>query len=152
MTTTTQLSSETEQLFAEKARSYVVCYSNSCPLREHCLRSILLGYVPKDQYITTSINLSHPQMQQKDCPRFVSDQPLRMPYGLSLMYSDMPGRLERAIKNHLISKYSRKRYYEYHNGVRPLTPEVEQYVRQTLKNYGWAQEPQFMGYREEYMW
>lgn len=152
MVTTTQLSSEKEQLFTEKAKSYVVCYSNSCPIRDHCLRSILLNYVPKDQYITTSINLGHPQTQQKGCPRYVSDQPLRMPYGLSVMYSDMPGRLERAIKNHLISKYSRKRYYEYHNGVRPLSPEVEQYVRQTLKNYGWPQEPQFMGYREEYLW
>ena len=58
----------------------------------------------------------------------------------------------RAIKNHLIHVYSRKRYYEYHNGTRPLTPDVERYVRQTIVNCGWSQEPQFSGYVEEFLW
>ena len=49
----------------------------------------------------------------------------------------MPGRIERSIKNHLIHAYSRKRYYEYHNGTRPLTPDVERYVREVIKSYGW---------------
>ena len=69
--------------------------------------------------------------------------------GLSTVYYDMPGRMERAIKNHLIHVYSRKRYYEYHNGTRPMTPDVERYVRQTLKAYGWTQEPTFRGYVED---
>ena len=55
-------------------------------------------------------------------------------------------------KNHLINVYSRKRYYEYHNGTRPLTPDVERYVRQTLKNYGWTEEPRFLEYVEDYLW
>ena len=71
---------------------------------------------------------------------------------LYTVYHDMPGRIERAIKNHLIHVYSRKRYYEYHNGTRPMTPDVERYVLQTLKNYGWTQEPQFAGYVEEFLW
>ena len=33
-----------------------------------------------------------------------------------------------------------------------MTPDVERYVRQTLKAYGWTQEPQFGGYVEEYLW
>ena len=72
--------------------------------------------------------------------------------GLYTVYHDMPSRIERAIKNHLIHVYSRKRYYEYHNGTRPLTPDVERYVRQTIANCGWSQEPQFSGYVEEFLW
>jgi hypothetical protein len=60
--------------------------------------------------------------------------------------------MERAIKNHLINVYSRKRYYEYLNGTRPLTPDVEQYVRQVMINAGWTEEPRFLNYVEEYLW
>ena len=30
-----------EQIFAEKADKYGICYSTVCPLREHCLHSLL---------------------------------------------------------------------------------------------------------------
>ena len=129
-----------EQIFAEKADNYGICYSTICPLREHCLHSILASYKPKDRIYTNCVNLNNP------------DEPIRMPIGISTVYYDMPGRMERAIKNHLIHVYSRKRYYEYHNGTRPMTPDVERYVRKTLKNYGWTQEPNFHGYVEEYLW
>ena len=59
------------------------------------------------------------------------------------------GRLKVDVALHV---YSRKRYYEYHNGTRPLTPDVERYVRQTIANCGWSQEPQFSGYVEEFLW
>ena len=141
-----------EEIFREKATNYLVCYSSSCPLRDHCLRNILSRYVAEDQRCVTSINLTNPKMQCNDCPEYRDDTPVRMPYGLSDTYYDMPGRMERSVKNHLISVYSRKRYYQYHNGTRPLIPDVESYVRQTLKSYGWTQEPQFAGYVEEYLW
>lgn len=141
-----------EEIFAEKADNYPACFSETCPLREHCLHRILTSYKPKDRIYITCVNLQNPQMQGKDCPQFRKDEPIRMPVGLAAIYYDMPGRMERAIKNHLINVYSRKRYYEYHNGTRPLTPEVERYVRQTIKTYGWTKEPQFGGYVEEYLW
>ncbi len=141
-----------EEIFAEKADNYEACYSDICPLRDHCLHSILSNYKPTERLYVTCVNLHNPKMQREDCPLFRMDEPIRMPKGLSAIYYDMPGRLERAIKNHLINVYSRKRYYEYHNGTRPLTPDVERYVRQVLKNYGWTQEPTFADYVEEYLW
>ena len=141
-----------EQIFAEKADSYGICYSAISPLREHCLHSQLTSYKPQGRLYTNCVNLNNPQMQLEGCPLFAKDEPVRMPIGLSTIYYDMPGRIERAIKNHLIHVYSRKRYYEYHNGTRPMTPDVERYVRQIIKNYGWTQEPQYGGYVEEYLW
>jgi len=141
-----------EEIFAEKADNYEACFSTTCPLREHCLHSLLASYKPKDRLYITCVNLSNPQMQREGCPLFRKDEVIRMPVKLSTIYYDMPGRMERAIKNHLINVYSRKRYYEYHNGTRPLTPDVERYVRQTLKNYGWTEEPRFLDYVEDYLW
>ena len=141
-----------EELYQEKAQTYVTCYSDSCPLREHCLRSILNEYAPKGAFVARVINLHNPEVQTSHCPMYRSDEPVRMPVGLAPIYHDMPGRLERGIKNCLIYDYSRKRYYEYHNGTRPLTPEVEAHIRQVLKDYGWQQEPTFAGYIEEIIW
>ena len=141
-----------EQIFAEKAKTYGICYSTICPLREHCLHSLLTSYKPQDRLYIDCVNLNNPKMQREDCPLFAKDEPVRMPNGLHTIYYNMPGRIERSIKNHLIHAYSRKRYYEYHNGTRPLTPDVERYVREVIKSYGWTEEPQFAGYVEDFLW
>ena len=129
-----------------------VCQSNDCPLREHCLRSILKDYVPEDYPVVSAVNLGNPKMQDTDCPKYCPDEPVRMPLGLKRMYYDMPHHLERSVKNRLISLFSRKRYYEYHNGRRPVTPDIEATIRQTLLAFGWTEAPVFDDYVEEYLW
>ena len=119
-----------EEVFRQKAATYTVCYSTACPNRDH----------------------SHPKTQQADCPMFRSDQPVRMAQGFIDLYYDIPGRLEVAIKQHLISVFGRKRYYQYRNGSRLIPPETEQYIRKTLLRYGWTAEPQFDDFVEEYQW
>ncbi len=42
--------------------------------------------------------------------------------------------------------------FEYRKGTRPITPDVEAYIRQTLKEFGWEEEPRFTGYLEDYLW
>ena len=141
-----------EELFQEMAKSYSVCHSQSCPIRQHCLRSILSSYVPGNYPVVTCINLLNPRMQSDDCPQYRPAEPVRMPLGLKRMYYDMPGHLERSIKAHLINLLSRKGYYKYHSARRPVTPDIEQLIRQTLRAFGWTQEPAFDDYVEEYLW
>lgn len=141
-----------EDLFREMAKNGAVCQSQSCPKREHCLCSILKDYVPEHYAVVTVVNLRNPRMQSEDCPRFCPDLPVRMPFGLRKMYYDMPTHLERSVKNSLISIFSRRRYYDYHCGRRPITSDVEATIRQTLLAAGWQQEPAFDGYTEEYLW
>ena len=141
-----------DRLFREKAESYVVCFSESCPRRETCLRWILREYLPADAVTLRCVNPANAQVKSDKCPLYRNSEPRRMPYGILSVYHDMPGWMERSIKQRLINKFSRKRYYEYHNGSRPMTPEVEQFVRETIKASGWTHEPQFMGYTEEYLW
>ena len=141
-----------EEQFKEMSTKTIVCQSPSCPKREHCLRNILKDYVPENYPVVTAVNLGNPKMQNDDCPQYCPDEPVRMPLGLKRMYYDMPGRLERTIKNRLIYLTNRKLYYEYHNGRRPVTPDVERLIRQTLLAAGWQQEPVFDGYVEKYLW
>ena len=140
-----------DEQFRKLATKTVVCQSLNCPIREHCLRSVLKDYVPEDYIIVKAINLRNPKMQSEDCPQYCPDHPVRMPLGLKQMYYDMPTHLGRAIKNRLIYLLNRKLYYEYHNGRRPVTPDVEAIIRQTLLAAGWQQDPAFDGYVEEYL-
>lgn len=91
-------------------------------------------------------------MQTEQCPSYRNDQPRRMPVGLTWLYHDMPGRQERVIKANLIRHLTRTGYYRYRNGSRPVTPDVEAYIRQLLKAHGITQEPHFDGYTEDYVW
>ena len=142
-----------EQQLAERAdHCYPVCYSQTCPLREHCLHYLICFYVPKDRYCADCINLNNPEMQTESCPMYKSDKPIRMPLGISKMYYDMPRRIEVALKRHLIYHFNRKRYYEYHSGYRPLPPEHEQYIRQAAQRYGWPHPLEFNDYVEDYLW
>ena len=146
------ITKEREALFREKAGKVTMCFTQDCPLRAHCLRSLLCDYLPEHLIVVSSVNLRNPLTQSDQCPQYLSDVPLRMPVGLSRMYYDMPSHLERLVKSRLIFAFSRKRYYEYHNGTRPITPDVEQVIRQTLIDCGWTQDPVFASYVEEYMW
>ena len=140
-----------EEKFREIVTKAAVCQSQICPMRTNCLRSILKDYVPENYPLVTSVNLRNPRMQRSDCPQYCPSEPVRMPLGLSQMYYDMPRHLERTIKNRLISLFSRKRYYEYHSAKRPVTPDIEATIRQTLLAFGWTQEPTFNSYVEEYL-
>ncbi|MBO7120127.1 MAG: hypothetical protein J6W03_07410 [Bacteroidaceae bacterium] len=111
---------------------------------------MLKDYVPENFRIVTDVNLRKPKMQHKDCPQFCPDEPIRMPLGFKQLFYDMPGHLERDIKNYFINLFSRRRYYDYHCGRRPITPDVEQLICQALLNFGWQQEPIFDAYTEEY--
>jgi hypothetical protein len=141
-----------EEIFREQAQSYTVCHSSTCPLKAHCLRHLLSPYVPEGQHVVMSVNLSNPLMQRDGCPQYRSDEPIRMPVGFKNLYYNMPGRIERDVKDYLIHTYSRKRYYEYRNGTRIIPPDVEHIIRATLRRFGWTEEPCFDGYIEEFLW
>ena len=143
---------EIEERFREKASTYLVCYSTVCPRRDHCLRSILSRYVAPERRLVSSINLCNPAMQRDDCPEYRDDQLHSLPYGLKPIYHDMPRLVERGVKNRLINLWSRKRYYEYHNGTRPLTPDAEQVLRATLLSANWQHDPTFLGHVEDFLW
>ena len=126
-----------EQLFAEKAgKSYAVCYSQTCTLRQHCLRWQLSSYLPESRRLATCTNLNNPAMQTETCPMYRNDQPVRMPLGIAKIYYDMPQRIAHPLKQHLIDHF----------------PDHEQYIRQAILRYGWTEPVEFNAYVEDYLW
>ena len=142
-----------EQMLKEKAANgYTLCYTEKCPLREHCLRWMARNMTPQTSFVATVVSFCNPQTQTDTCPMYRDDQPVRMPLGIAKMYYDMPQRIAHPLKQFLIQHFNRKRYYEYHSGYRPVPPAHEQYIRQTIIRFGWTAPVEFNSYVEDYLW
>jgi len=49
--------------------------------------------------------------------------------------------MEISIKSRLIGRYARRQYYEYRNGVRLITPQMQQDIARICQEAGWTQPP-----------
>ena len=143
---------EQETIFSEKAASYLACFNEQCGQRGECLRWLVGQYAPADKIVCRCVNPHNEQVVAGSCPVFRDAKPLRMAVGMRGFYHDMPGWQERIIKNNLINKYTRTGYYRYHNGSKPIPPDVEDSIRNVCKENGWDKPLRFDDYQVSYRW
>ncbi|MCR5641819.1 MAG: DUF6078 family protein [Prevotella sp.] len=143
---------EQETIFSEKAASYLVCFNEQCGKHKQCLRWQVGQYVPQELVACKCINPNNEQVVAGSCPVFRIAKPTRMAVGMRGFYHDMPGWQERVIKNNLIDIYTRTGYYRYHNGSKPIPPDVEEKIRAVCQKQGWDKPLHFDGYVESYQW
>lgn len=141
-----------KELFTEKAKTYVVCYSNECPMRNHCLRWKLGNYVRRDRMVQDCVNLLNPEAETTTCPMFRNDQPVLMKRGMKTFYDEMPQKTAYAIRKKLLSHYGTNNYYRMRNGEMAVTPASQQYIGQVCRNAGWMLPPVFDSSCAEYEW
>lgn len=141
-----------EQLFTQKARTEVVCFSDQCPLSKHCLRRHLTQYLPDDLRLVTCMNPRYKDVEAGRCGLFVSDQKVQMARGMMEFFDEMPGRMTYQVRNALIDRFSRKIFYAYRKGERLLSPAKQQVIADILKEHGWEKPPRYDGYVMDYCW
>ena len=66
--------------------------------------------------------------------------------------ADMPARVKPFVRLSLIGKHCRTYYYEYRNGTRLISPDVQEEVRGLFREAGWNEEVHFDSYIEDYEW
>ena len=141
-----------EDILREKAKTYLVCYQDQCPLHSHCLRWQAAQYVPDRLFSVRCVNPKYQGCATEACPAYRSDQPQRIPVGMVKFYDAMPGKMVRAIKGQLIERFSRVVYYQYRRGERDITPAIEQEIARICQECGWTAAPQYDGYTEKLIW
>ena len=139
-------------IFREKAQTYLVCFIRECPLRTMCLRYLVGEYVGETPFSKLAINPHNPQVGKPGCPRYRDNGPKVMKFGFTRMYADMPGRMERAIRQALIAYFGRKRYFEMRKGDRPIVPSHQYVIEQVCRDHGWTGPIVYDGERMEYEW
>lgn len=141
-----------EEAFREKVHHYLVCFIDSCPLREQCLRWLVGQYAPTLPYAYNAINPRNPKIGGGQCEMFRKNQRVVMKRGLTHLYDDMPGLMERRIRGLLIQWWGRKKYFEVRKGLRLITPEMQQDIEDACHHHGWQGPINYDGEEESWLW
>lgn len=132
------LTVEEENAFRAKARNYLVCFNDNCPLHEECMRWFAGLYVDPNLTAYTSVNPRNPQNGGEQCQNFRKKKRVVMKRGLTQLYHEMPSYMEHQIRMHLQSIWGRKQYFEMRKGVRLITPEQQNDVQSVCHFHGWT--------------
>ena len=133
-----------EEVFSKKAADYLVCFAESCPRHEQCLRWLVGQYTPTDWACVQCVNPRNRLVGEGRCGQFRSDQPVQMARGMTHIFTDdMPLRVIHYVRSALIADSCRTLFYEYWNGTRLIPPAMQQRVRQLFRKAGWQQPVDF---------
>lgn len=141
-----------EEDFREKAGHYLVCFSESCPLRQECLRWLVGQYADPQPLAYNAVNPRNPKIGGEHCEMFRKKQRVMMKRGMTRLYLDMPGRMEYKIRHLLISSWGRKQYFEARRGDRLITPEMQENVAAACSYHGWTGPIVYDGEEETWWW
>ncbi len=143
-----------KELLIEKAKEgYTVCYVDECPLRTQCLRWQVGQHVPDTASTYRCVNPHFKGVATAECPMYRNDQKVRFAKGmLNTFTSDMPKRVEPAVRQGVISLTNRTYYFEYRNGSRLIPPALQEDIRKLFRANKWEEEVTFDSYVEDYDW
>lgn len=141
-----------EEIFREKSEHYLLCYINQCERHETCLRWLVGQQSKKEAIVTESVNPMNPDVKAGKCPMYRENNTASYAVGMMHFFDQMTGSMERSIKNRLINTFSRKRFYEYRNGTRPIPPEDQKTIASICKANGWTGDLCYDGWKEDFAW
>ena len=126
-----------EEAFREKTHNYLVCFIESCTLKEQCLRWLVGQYADTMPFAQKSINPRNPQIGGEQCVKFRPNTRVVKKKGMTHFYYDMPGRMEHNIRQELINSFGRTQYFEMRNGTRLISTDDETAIAAICRSHGW---------------
>lgn len=141
-----------ETILREHYSSYILCFSASCPLHEHCLRWQVAQCPTSKSHVVTAVNPAAPTVGTSDCEHYRDDQPVRVAIGMVRFFREMPHYKELAIKRDIIRHFTRTRFYRMRRGDIPVTPDDQQVIAAICRRHGWTEAPAYDDYEQQYLW
>ena len=140
-----------ESLRAQAAHN-IPGFIHECPLHETCLHWLTGQYYGGDTHIVTCVNPNYPTVNSGQCTMYQKDEIVKYAVGMMHIFDAIPYPIARITKKRLINLFSRKRFYEYRNGVRPIPPYEQQQIARVFQEEGWQGEIVYDGWKEDYLW
>ena len=137
-------------MFRKKAQHYLLCISNKCSCKEHCLRWHVAQWTPDDMRIVNVINPYRKDVVEGNCIDFRSDKKHRMARGMVIFYENIPEPKAKAIRKALIADLTKTKYFKFRNGTTPFTHADRNEIAAICRACGWNEPPVFDNYYEEY--
>lgn len=141
-----------QEILREKAPHYLLCFVNVCPRRDTCLRWLAGRELQSNDYNIRCVNPMHPEVKANQCSLYREKLQVHYAKGMIHFYDEMTRRQEVCIKHRLIANYGRRQYYEYRNGVRLISPEMQQLISRICQENGYTKEPHYDGWQDDFAW
>ena len=121
--------------FKTMPKHFMVCFSNSCPLRDDCLRSIVARSNRHTDEILVAVNPA--LCEGKTCRHYRPNRTTTMAYGMVDSFHEVKADDISALRETLISHFGKGSYYLRRNGRRPITPKEQAYISSVFKRFGY---------------
>lgn len=127
---------------------YLLCFNDDCVLADECLHRLAARSDRQKDEVVTAVNPAH--CSGESCRYFKQNKVVTMAYGMIDSFHEVKADHIVSLRNTLISHFGRGSYYLRRNGLRPITPEEQQYINSVFRHYGY--EATYDRMEEETQW
>ena len=114
---------------------YLSCFNDECTLADHCLRRLAARSRLQTGNIVQAVNPA--QHSGENCPYYKENKETTMAYGMKDSFHEIKADDIAELRNTLINHFGRTYYYRRRNGLRPITPEEQQYISNVFRRFGY---------------
>ena len=127
---------------------YLLCFNDKCALADSCLHRLAARSGQQTDEIVRTVN---PMLcNGNNCKHYKENKVVTMAYGMVDSFHEVKADHIASLRNVLIHHFGRGSYYLRRNGLRPITPEEQQFISSIFSNYGY--ETKFDRMEEETEW
>ena len=139
-----------QSLLRERSRHYLLCYTATCPRKDHCLHWLVGQWASDDTLYATVVNPYRKDVVAGTCTDYCSNAKVKMARGMLNFYENIPEGKAKAIRSDLIATFNKTLYFKWRNGEKPITPEQQAQIASICRANGWTEPPVYDAYYEEY--
>lgn len=128
------------------------CFNPQCPKGENCLCRLVAIHLPDHIQTVKAVNPKAYPANAEKCPHFRKADKVRLAWGTTTLFDNIPFKKARYVKNAVENLYSHATYDRIKHGVRSLPPKEQENIRQVFLRFDIKDTPIFDRYTEEYIW
>lgn len=132
--------------------NYIHCFNENCPRKDECLRHLTGLCAPKNISTIKTFNPAAYPADTDNCPYFRSARKIRLAWGISTMFDNIPYRTAVLLQSAIHQLYPKTTYYRIAHQERPLSPKEQEDIAHIFAQNGIKTPPQYDRYTEGYDW
>lgn len=114
---------------------YLLCFNDDSVLADEYLHRLAARSGRQTDEVVTAVNPV--RCSGKSCRYYKPNKVATMAYGMKGSFHEVKADHIASLRNALIHHFGRGSYYLRRNGLRPITPEEQQFISSIFSNYGY---------------
>ncbi|MBR8704997.1 DUF6078 family protein [Bacteroides pyogenes] len=128
------------------------CMTGDCERSNRCLRHQAWLLTDGQKPFLSVLNPRHiASAYGNACNYFIPYEKQRFAKGMRHIYDNLPTKQAEQIKNGMLRRFGKTRYYRFYRGDQFISPEEQRYIKELFEACGIAEEPCYESYHEDYL-